>query len=284
MSDVLRVGDFRVTALADGFADLPAWPVPTEPAPEPPVDWAGYHAAFPDGFHGDAHAWRIHNTCYCVETPAARILVDCGVGVGPYPRYANMRGELPAALAEAGLTFADFDLVFFTHCHPDHVGWAWDEEARSPRFPNARYLLSRKDWLHFGGRETVPPYFKRFVQPLHDSGVLAFLEGEADIAPGLTALETPGHTPGSMSLLARSNGEGFVVAGDVLNSPMFITEPERPFGSDADIPLGIQTRLALVDRVESEGWHVSAAHFPAPGWGKVVRVEGQRWFRGGALG
>jgi len=275
----LAIGDFRITALADGYADLPAWPVPSEPPPEPAIDWAGYHSAFPDGFHGAVHAWRIHNTCYCIETPGERILVDCGVGVGPYPRYANMRGQVPSALAAAGLAFEDFDIVFLTHAHPDHVGWAYDEDAKRPRFPNARYILHRKDWLHFSGRETVPPYFRRFLQPLLDAGVLDLLEGETEVAPGLTALETPGHTPGSMSLLAQSRGEGFVVAGDVLNSPMFITEPERPFGSDADIPLGIRTRMALVDRVEAEGWHVSAAHFPEPGWGKVVRVEGRRWFR-----
>jgi glyoxylase-like metal-dependent hydrolase (beta-lactamase superfamily II) len=277
----LSIGEFRVIALPDGYADLQGWPVPSDPPPQPPVDWAAYHAAYPTGFHGESHAWRIHNTCYAIETPAHRILADCGVGVGPYPRYGNLKGDMPRHLAAAGLGFDDFDFVFFTHAHPDHVGWAFDEDAGRPRFRNARYLLARKDWDHFRGRETVPPYFRRFIQPLFDAGVLELLDGERDIAPGLTALETPGHTPGSMSLLARSGGAGFVVAGDVLNSPMFIDEPQRPFGSDADIPLGIRTRSRLVDRVEAEGWHVSAAHFPEPGWGNVVRVDGRRTFRAG---
>lgn len=275
----ISIGDVRIIALPDGYADIPGRPVPQEPVPVPPIDWADYHRAFPAGFYGEDHLWRIHNNCYCIEANGQRILVDCGVGVGPYPRYANLRGEMLASLAASGRESADFDIVFLTHAHPDHVGWAYDEEHHQPRFPKARYLLSRKDWDHFGGRETIPPYFRRFLQPLQDAGVLELLDGETEFAPGITALETPGHTPGHMSLLAQSKGKGFIIAGDVLNSPMFITEPERHFGSDADQLLGIRTRIDLVSRIETEGWKVAAEHFPEPGWGEIVRIEGRRWFR-----
>ncbi len=276
---ILEIGDVRLTALPDGAADIPTWPAPEPTAGAAPIDWAGYHRAFPEGFHGEAHLWRIHNNCYCLDTVGLRILVDCGVGVGPYPRYGNLRGELPVAMGLAGIDAGSFDIVFLTHAHPDHAGWTFDEELQRPRFGNARYLLHRRDWEHFGGRETVPPYFRRFIQPLQEAGVLELIDGETEFAPGITAMETPGHTPGHMSLLVQSRGQGLVIAGDVLNSPMFVTEPELPFGSDADIARGVATRVALVDRIEAEGWRVAAEHFPAPGWGKVVRVEGRRWFR-----
>jgi glyoxylase-like metal-dependent hydrolase (beta-lactamase superfamily II) len=81
-----------------------------------------------------------------------------------------------------------------------------------------------------------------------------------------------------MSLLIRSRGEGVVIAGDVLNSPMYVTEPERPFGPDLDQETAIRTRVALVERIEAEGWKVAVAHFPAPGFGAIVRIEGRRWF------
>ena len=273
------VGEFRITALPDGVANLQGWPVATEPPPDPPVDWAAYGERFPGGFHGPDHRWRIHITCYLVETRDARVLVDCGVGVGPYPWYQDVRGAMPLALAEAGLSFEDIDIVFLTHAHPDHVGWTFDETAAKPRFPRARYLLHERDWEHFGGREKVPRHFTRFVAPLKEAGVLDLLKKENEFRPGLTALETPGHTAGHMSLLIQSRGDGLVIAGDVLNSPMVLTEPERPFASDADGPLGIHTRIALVDRIEAEGWRVAAAHFPQPGWGDLIRIEGRRWFR-----
>ena len=268
-------------ALADGAADLNGWPVPSEPPQEPPIDWAAYHTAFPEGFHGPEHRWRIHNMLFLAESEGRRVLVDCGVGPGPYPWYQGIRGAAMDALEKAGTAPEEIDTVFLTHAHPDHVGWAWDEDTKAPRFPNARYLLHAKDWEHFGGRETVPKHFMRFVAPLREAGVLELLERETEFMPGFTALETPGHTAGHMSLLIQSRGEGLVIAGDVLNSPMFVTEPERPFGSDADVALGVATRQRLVDRVEAEGWRVAAAHFPEPGWGEVLRVDGQRWWRGG---
>jgi glyoxylase-like metal-dependent hydrolase (beta-lactamase superfamily II) len=277
-SRVTRVGEITVVALPDGAADLPGWPMAAELAANNPVDWAAYAARNPGGFHGPEHQWRIHNTCFAVISAGETTLVDCGVGAGPYPWYAGLRGELPASLEAAGLAPADIDRVFLTHAHPDHVGWTFDEGRGAPRFPNARYVLHRRDWDEFAGRSPVPKHFTRFVEPLLRAGVLDMLDGERDVAPGVTAIETPGHTPGHMSLIIRSRGEGMVISGDVLNSPMYVSEPGRPFGPDLDQQAAIRTRVALVERIEAEGWRVAAAHFPEPGFGAVVRVEGKRWF------
>ena len=281
MSDSIDIGAFRVWALPDGAADLPTWAMNPDLDGGDPVTWAAYAERAPGGFHGPDHLWRIHNTCFLVESADDRVLVDLGVGVGPYPWYQGLRGSLLARMAEAGFDPDTVTQVFLTHAHPDHVGWAVDEERGAPRFPNARYRLHRTDWHFFAGRETVPKHFTRFVEPLARAGVLDLLDGEAEILPGMTALETPGHTAGHMSLLLRSRGEGLVIAGDVLNSPMYVTEPERPFGSDADQSQAIATRVRLVERIAAEGWRVAAPHFPAPGWGAVVLEEGRRWWRGG---
>ncbi|MBI4311809.1 MAG: hypothetical protein HY681_08505 [Chloroflexi bacterium] len=40
------------------------------------------------------------------------------------------------------------------------------------------------------------------------------------------------------------------------------------------------TRRALMDRIESEGMAVVAGHFPAPGFGRLARVDGKRVWRG----
>lgn len=282
MAEMLRVGAFEVIALADGAADLQGWAVSPELTDGVPVDWAAYAARNPGGFHGKDHRWRIHNTCYLVRGEGAAVLVDCGVGAGPYPWYGGLRGQLPRELAAAGTAPGDISTVFLTHAHPDHVGWTFDEEAGRPTFPRARYLLHRDDWDEFRGRTPVPKHFTRFVAPLERAGVLRVLDGAEEIAPGITAIETPGHTPGHMSLVVTSRGEGLVIAGDVLNSPVYVSEPGRPFGADMDRARGIATREALVARVEAEGWRVAAAHFPEPGWGSILRIEGRRWFAPGA--
>jgi glyoxylase-like metal-dependent hydrolase (beta-lactamase superfamily II) len=277
--DRLQVGEVTVFALPDGDAELNGWPMAAELDGGDPVDWSAYARRSPTGFHGPDHRWRIHNNCYLVKSADSMVLVDCGVGIGPYPWYASLEGRMTTRLAEAGYSGADISHVFLTHAHPDHVGWAYDETLRRPRFSNARYFLHERDWVTFSTRDPIPRHFQRFVAPLRESGVLHCLTAPGEIAPGVESLETPGHTAGHMSLLVRSRGEGLVIAGDVLNSPMYVTEPERPFGSDADQRLAIETRIRLVDQVAAEGWRVAAEHFPEPGWGEVISVQGRRWFR-----
>src|SRR3990172_2404312 len=106
-SRVTRVGEITVVALPDGAADLQGWPMSADLAPGDPVDWAAYAARNPGGFHGPEHKWRIHNTCFAVLSGGETTLVDCGVGAGPYPWYAGLRGKLPASLAAAGLAPGD---------------------------------------------------------------------------------------------------------------------------------------------------------------------------------
>ena len=41
-----------------------------------------------------------------------------------------------------------------------------------------------------------------------------------------------------------------------------------------------KTRHEVLDMLEREGTVVSAGHFPDPGFGHFVRVEGRRWWKG----
>lgn len=272
----MQVGNVEIVSVPDGSATLPAWP---NRSASNPIDWAFFHEHYPHDFHGPDHHWHIHNGCYLVRSEGHTTLVDLGVGVGPYPRYEGMHGSLLRSLDEAGVTVEDIDEVFLTHSHPDHVGWAVDEQAGRPRFPRARYRLHRADWDEFTGRDPVPPFVNRFVRPLEAAGVLDLIEGETALDAHLTAIETPGHTPGHMSLVIASAGERAVITGDVLTSPVSVARPEVPFGSDLDMDLGIQTRHALLDRIEAEGMRVVAGHLAEPGFGEVVRLEGRRWWR-----
>ncbi len=274
----IRIGNVEIVALPDGAANLNVHPAFAAQG-EPPIDWNPIRERNPDGFHGDHDHWRIHNTCYLVRSQGRTLVADLGVGVGPYPRYGDMTGALPEAMRTADLDWQDVDTVFFTHAHPDHVAWSIDEDTNLPRFPRARYLLHQRDWDNFGGRTPPPRYFERFVRPLQHHAVLDLLPGETAITSEVTAIETPGHTPGHMSLLITSDGERALITGDALTHPVYITEPWREFGSDADIPEGIATRKSLVDRLEADNITLAAGHFPEPGFGHVVSLEGKRWFR-----
>jgi phosphoribosyl 1,2-cyclic phosphodiesterase len=60
--------------------------------------------------------------CYYIETPHARVLLDCGVGIR----------RLGGALRDHGVDLAQLDAVLVTHTHSDHVSGIGALLARRP--------------------------------------------------------------------------------------------------------------------------------------------------------
>lgn len=61
--------------------------------------------------------------------------------------------------------------------------------------------------------------------------------------------------------------------------PAQISEPEWKFSFDADADQAVATRGQMVDRLEADGIRLIGCHFPAPGYGSVVRIAGKRYFQ-----
>ena len=116
--------------------------------------------------------------------------------------------------------------------------------------------------------------------PLENLGVLDLLAGEQALTSEITAVPTPGHTPGHMSLRISSGGQQAVILGDVAIHPAQVTEHDWHFAFELDQPLANQTRREFFDRLAMEGTTVAACHFPGTGFGKIVRVEGRRYWQG----
>jgi glyoxylase-like metal-dependent hydrolase (beta-lactamase superfamily II) len=114
------------------------------------------------------------------------------------------------------------------------------------------------------------------VWPLADLGLLELMHGEHTLTRDLTALPTPGHTPGHMSILIASQGERALILGDAAHNPAQLQETDWLSRADMDPELTRQTRRTLVERLEREEIVVAAGHFPAPGFGKVMRSQGRR--------
>src|SRR2546426_7783013 len=118
------------------------------------------------------------------------------------------------------------------------------------------------------------------VWPLADLGLIEFMQGEQSLTRELTAVPTPGHTPGHMSILITSKGERALVLGDAAHSPVQVLEPDWVSRADMDPDLTRQTRKALLDRLEREKILVAAGHFEAPGFGRIIRLQGRRYWQG----
>ena len=280
----LTVGNVEILSLNDNQATLPL----SDVFPEVPVAaWKPYQERYPSGFSGD-HLLA-HFECYLIRSEGQTILVDTGLGGAvSNPNAVEAMagggdGSLLEELASAGVNPAQIDTVFFSHLHFDHVGWNVTHQpgaAPRPTFSNARYVAHRADWEVFQRPEIMelfPTHWDLALGPLQEMGVLDLLDGERALTGEITAIPTPGHTPGSMSLSIASGGQRAYIMGDVFHGPAQVTETDWKFSFDMDGDQGVATRAAMIERAESEDAIIAICHHG--GFGRVVRAEGRRYWQ-----
>jgi glyoxylase-like metal-dependent hydrolase (beta-lactamase superfamily II) len=101
-----------------------------------------------------------------------------------------------------------------------------------------------------------------------------------EVAPGITAVASPGHTPGHSSFVVASGADKVLVQVDITAGAafLFVKHPEWNIASDVDKPLAQATRRKLYDMAIAEKMPIQAFHAAFPG---LVRVEkdgaGYRW-------
>ena len=284
----ISVGNVEITAVHDNEGALPLSMV------FPGVDaelWVPYQEKYPECFKGDNNEIiAAHFDCYVIRSEGRTILVDTGLGTmatnpGSVALFAGgVDGRLLSDLEEAGVNKDDIDTVFLTHLHPDHVGWNVNNDGPSPvpTFPNAKYVFHQDDWEAFR-----PPrdsevfgltFWEETLAPLETAGVTEPLTGEQVITSEITAILTPGHTPGSMSLAIDSGGQKALVMGDVFHGPAQVSEPSWVFAFDADPDTAVQTRNRILDRAQAENAIMAMCHLS--GFGRIVLQEGRRYWQG----
>jgi glyoxylase-like metal-dependent hydrolase (beta-lactamase superfamily II) len=275
--NVIRVGNVEIMQLSDGMLEFDLCNFfPTIPG----EDWKGHES------HLTAeHKVRFNLGSYLIRSNGRNILVDTGLGPRPADTPDVPWGELLRDFEAKNVRVDDIDMVVMTHLHRDHVGWNLKKEGgrHVPTFPKARYWMSRKDWDACHQPDVQPTRFPNApdcVWPLQDLGLIEFMEGEHAITPELTAVPTPGHTPGHVSIMVTSKGERALVLGDAAHNPVQLDQTDWVSRADMDPDVTRQTRRVLFDRLEREQILVAAGHFEAPGFGRIVRLEGRRYWKG----
>jgi glyoxylase-like metal-dependent hydrolase (beta-lactamase superfamily II) len=229
--------------------------------------WEPFIARYPWAF-ADAGTVYGRVGAYLVRDLDLTLLVDTGIGLGT----VGMRGALMEELARSRVRPEDVDVVFLTHLHGDHLGWSF-APGGGPAFPRARYVTQES------GLHAAEPSLRRAMASLDERGVLELLNGEEFLTDQVTAIPTPGHTPGHMSLLVSSGGEAMIVVGDVIVHPAQVTESTWNVVFDADREQAAFTRGQLLDWLEADGVAIAAGHIPGSGFGCVVREAGRRYWR-----
>ena len=230
---------------------------------------------------------RFNLASYLIRSEGRTILVDTGMGARPADAPETPWGELLNDFQAHGVRTDEVDMVVMTHLHRDHVGWNLappSEEGGKyvPTFANARYWFSSTDWEACHNPDIMPARFPNApttVWPLEDLGLIEFMDGEQVLTSELTAFPSPGHTPGHMSIMVNSQGERAIILGDAIHNQAQVNEPDWESRADMDPFQTRITRHKLMDQLENEGILGIIGHFPYPGFGKVVRAEGRRYWQ-----
>ena len=95
----------------------------------------------------------------------------------------------------------------------------------------------------------------------------------------VSTLPTPGHTPGHTSFLISSQGERAIITGDAIHSRAQTQETHWSPRADSKPDISAESRKNLLERIENDNAMLISGHFPAPGFGTLVRMEGRRYWQ-----
>jgi len=112
-------------------------------------------------------------------------------------------------LKELGLEVKDVKMVILTHMHWDHTG--------ALRFFTHCPIVVQREEHRFAF--SPDPYLSAPYMPNHFDFPLDYrlMEGDGLVAPDVSVIKTPGHTPGHQSVLVRmSTGKNYIFPGDAV--------------------------------------------------------------------
>ena len=207
-----------------------------------------------------------------VETPSRRIVVDTGLGNDKQgrnvPTWNNRKTPFLETMTAAGFPPDSIDTVLCTHLHVDHVGWNTKlaDGKWVPTFANARYVFGKTEYEHWRDHSDGPDkaaVFNDSVQPIAEAGKADLVASDARLSDEITLIPTPGHSPGHISILIRSDGEEGLLSSDVAHHPCQMAHLDWSSTADFDPVQSAVTRRQLFGRFADTPTLVIGGHFGA---------------------
>jgi len=264
-----KVGDIMVTVVSDGKNVFKLEDSFIPNAKKEDVSAALERAYMPPGM------MTIYFAPLVLNTGGKVVVIDTGNGALARQNSKGANGLFVDNMVAAGFDPKTVDVVVISHFHGDHVNGLLTADG-SPAFPNAEVLVPAaewKFWMDDGEMSRAPAgrmqsLFKN-NRNIFDAALARKVtpyEWGKEIVPGLTTVETTGHTPGHTSYVLASGSDKVFIQSDVTNNPNpFAAHPEWHAFFDQDGDQAEKTRRRVYDMVSAEKLLLQGFHYPFPG-------------------
>lgn len=213
---------------------------------------------------------------YLIKTGGKLILIDAGTS----DIYGPALGHLTENLLKAGYQPEQINAVLLTHIHMDHIGGIASGDKLT--FPNANIYISRIEaeyYLNPENKAKAPAAAKRFfdgavlkLAPVVKAGKLKKFEFGAELFPGITPVESFGHTPGHAFYKVESQNQKMLFWGDIIASDIVqFADPFITSAFDYDAKQAAVTRSKALMNAVKGGYWVAVAHSSFPGIGHISK-------------
>jgi glyoxylase-like metal-dependent hydrolase (beta-lactamase superfamily II) len=212
------------------------------------------------------------SVCLIARKNGRVIICETGIGNKLSEKRARQVGlrepeDLLHHLKRLGIRADEVNAVVTTHLHWDHAGGLTrrdDRGALELTFPRARHFIQRSEWdfaVHPDVRSR-PSYVIDDFTPLADGNDLVeYLDGDAEVLPGVELRHVGGHTPGSQVMILRSGELACAVTGDLVCQTPHL---KVSWNMSADIePLRVfEQKARLFDEAQNHRWLLVLSHEP----------------------
>lgn len=235
----------------------------------------------------ERHRIQLGLNCLLIRAHGKHILVDTGLGTKGNAKFHDIYAvdrtpPLYDSLKDKGLAVGDIHLVINTHLHLDHAGGntvRTEEGGLVPAFPKAKYFVQRGEYADAAraNERTRASYRREDFTPIAHVNQWEFLDGDAELLPGVSVVVTSGHTRYHQGVKIESEGQVAFYLGDLIPTVSHLPLPYI-MGYDLYPLQTLEAKRWLLERAYEERWLLVFEHDPRVVMGRVRKDPDGKYF------